>query len=201
MENNSHSFAEVISSNLTTITAQCWKWNKMPIFGSLITAKINNLTIFGIIYNIQTESSDPVRQPIAYKKTHEALIKEQPQIFEFLQTTFQAIIVGYKKNNSMIYHLPSSPPTLHTFISEANTQENHLFFQNNHYLHLLAQKAHEMPNFQELLFAILKHIKQQQLLSQEHLHLYLQTISIILKNDYHTLKTFMARTETLLSLL
>ena len=198
MNNNSHSFAEILASNLNTIQGQCWNWKQPPVFGSLVTVETPQETIFAIISNITIESSDPVRQPIAYQKTHEELLQEQPQIFEFLETNFQAIIVGHKQNGKMLYHLPSSPPQIHSFISYPEQTEAQSFFAENDYLQLLLQQAHEAPNFHELLFAILKEIKNKQLLHLEQLHELVRIMTSTMKADYMTIKTFINRVETLL---
>lgn len=198
MKNNSHSFAETLSSNLTTIQAQCWDWKQPPVFGSLVTVKTNNTTIFGIISNIVIESSDPIRQPIAYQKTHDQLLQEQPQIFEFLQTNFDAIIVGYQENEEILYHLPSSPPQIHSFVSRPSKEKAQAFFKSPSFLNLLAQQTEATPNFHELLFAIIKQVKQQQLITLTEMEHLLKNITNILKSDYAAIKTFINRAETLL---
>ena len=199
MNNNSHSFAEVLSSNLTVIQGQCWNWKQPPIFGSLIKITNNNETVYAIISNIVIESSDPIRQPIAYQKTHEELQIEQPQIFEFLQTNFQGIIVGHESNESILYHLPSSPAQIHSFIAYPSKEKAQAFFQSPDFLHLLSQQSQETPNFHELLFAIIKQIKKHGLLNIMEINNLLQSITTILKSDYTTLKLFINRVEKLLT--
>jgi hypothetical protein len=199
MKNNSLSFAEILSSNLTTVQAQCWDWKQPPIFGSLVAIETNNTTIFGIISNIVIESSDPIRQPIAYKKTHEQLLQEQPQIFEFLQTNFDAIIVGYEDKEQIRYHLPSSPPQIHSFVSQPSKEKAQAFFKNSDFLNLLAQQTEATPNFHELLFAIIKQTKEQQLVTLTEMEQLLKAITVLLKADYTAIKTFINRAETLLT--
>ena len=198
MINNSPSFAEVLSSNLTVIQAQCWNWKQPPVFGSLVVIKSNQRDVFGIISNIVIESSDPVRQPVAYQKTHAELLLEQPQIFEFLQTNFRAIIVGYQENEQLLYHLPSSPPQIHSFVSYPTKELYSTFFQKTDFLHLLTQQAHETPNLDELIFAIIKQIKTQKILTLEQIYTLLKEIISSLKNDYSAQKIFISRAETLL---
>ena len=87
-------FAEVIESFLDSYLAQCWQWDDVPDFGSLVFTRRDKNTIFGIVTQIQTGSSDPIHYPFPYKKTEEELMAEQPQIFECLKTTFRVQIVG-----------------------------------------------------------------------------------------------------------
>lgn len=196
--NNSNSFAEVLVSNLTTIQAQCWNWKQPPIFGSLVTIKNNDQSVFAIISNILIESSDPIRKPIAYKKTEAELLEEQPQIFEFLETNFTAIIVGTQKEDRILYHLPSAPPQIHSFVSYPTQEEAQSFFKKSDFLYLLTEQIQETPNFHELLFAIIKSIKEQNLLNLNEISELLKIITTMLKADYTVIKTFVNRVELLL---
>ena len=77
--NKPHFFAEVTESSLQTFTAQSWEWDYFPAFGSLVTVQTINRTVLGIVYAIQTGSSDPHRSPFTYKKV-------------FLRVIFRALI-------------------------------------------------------------------------------------------------------------
>ena len=98
-------FAEIIESSLSMWTAQCWQWNHSPVFGSIVQTKTLKRTIFGIVYKIETGSIDPIRQPFIYKKTEEELLKEQPQIFEFIRTTFSCLTIGYFEDEKIFYQI------------------------------------------------------------------------------------------------
>src|SRR5262245_17591697 len=82
------SFAEVIQSSLESFTAQCWDWNYFPHFGSLVQTESPTHIIFGTVIQVHTGSMDEARSPFPYQKTEDQLRVEQPQIFEFLKTTF-----------------------------------------------------------------------------------------------------------------
>ena len=103
-------FAEIIESSLQTFLGQCWAWNKMPQFGSLVVVENGLKPIFGVVYQIQTGSMDPVRYPFPYQKTHEELLAQQPQIFEFLKTTFSCLSLGYqRKGQNPLFNAPGTP--------------------------------------------------------------------------------------------
>ncbi|MFH1644280.1 MAG: hypothetical protein ABIA74_03830 [bacterium] len=95
MTNKQAYFAEVIESSLDNFLAQCWQWDFFPEFGSLIQAQNEDILTLGVVTQIQTGSMDPMRYPFAYQKTEEELIEQQPQIFEFLKTTFKVQIIGF----------------------------------------------------------------------------------------------------------
>lgn len=193
-----NSFAEVMESSLQTFIGQCWQWNSIPTFGSLVTITQENKTIFGIIYQIQTGSSDPVRYPFPYKKTPEELMAEQPQIFEFLKTTFACVALGYQEKSKIFYLIPEKPPPIHSFISTASTQEIKFFFSNKNYLPLLFNTGTAIPCLDELLLAILKQQAKLAMLTDTHMNEFISSFSLLSGNDYRRLKLFLQRVETIL---
>src|SRR5688500_18584413 len=109
-------FAEVIESSLTGWLAQSWSWDTFPNFGSFVAIETKNRTVFGIVHQVQTGSMDPVRYPFPYQKTEEELLREQPQIFEFLKTTFSCITIGYQEKRIFSYLIAPEPPKIHSFV-------------------------------------------------------------------------------------
>lgn len=141
-----------------------------------------------------------MRYPFPYKKTEAELRAEQPQIFEFLKTTFTIQILGYKESNKpseYSYLLPPSPAKIHAFVQEAAIETYDIFFAKPHYLNILFAFAHTIPNLDELLLAILHNLTQRQLLTKEQLNDFCQTFSLLTGNDYRRLKLFLKRVEDL----
>ena len=193
-------FAEVMESNLFEWKAQSWNWNNSPSFGSLVVTTHNSLKIFGIVHTIQTGSMDSARYPTPYQKTEEELQAEQPQIFEFLQTTFTCITIGYQENNKIFYHLPEKPPKIHAFVENASDQLYKQFFAQEQFLHLLFNLSNQIFNLDELLLALLKQLQQKNILSEQNLNDFIETFAILSKNDYQKLKIFLQRANKLLTL-
>ena len=191
-------FAEIIESCLDHFTAQCWQWDNFPTFGSLVHVDGKEQIIFGCVTDIQTGSMDPLRYPFPYQKTEEELHKEQPQIFEFLKTTFKVQILGYidKKDSSrVLYLLPPKPCKIHAFIHSSLPETQQLFFQKFDFLNLVFAFAHQIPSIDELLLVIIQHLSQQKMLSQEKLDQFCQKFSLLTGNDYRRLKLFFQRIE------
>ena len=107
--------------------------------------------------------------PFTYKKTEEELKREQPQIFEFLKTTFDVQIVGYqniqldeskldesKLDESINYNLPSTPPKIHSFVKNSDTEIIKFFFSKTNFLSLLFSA--QISNLDEILLTILKNL-------------------------------------------
>lgn len=194
------SFAEVIESSLNTWKGQSWHWDNFPQFGSLITIAAKERIFYGLVYDIQTSSLDPHRTPIAYQKTEAELKTEQPQIFEFLRTTFSCITVGYLQDNRLFYQLAPEPPKIHAFITPATQDQISEFFSEEHYLHLLFSYPHQSIALDELLLALLKKLSDLKILTEPQLVKFLETFSLLTANDYRRLKIFLQRAGPLLQI-
>jgi hypothetical protein len=188
-------FAEVIESSLTGWLAQSWQWDSFPSFGSFVAVENRSRTIFGIVHQVQTGSMDPVRYPFPYQKTEEELLREQPQIFEFLKTTFSCITIGYQEKGSISYLIAPEPPKIHSFIMHPTSDIRKSFFANNRYLHLLFTHSASIFNIDELMLALLKQYLELNILSKEKLMTFMQTYSLLTGNDYRRIKLFLQRAE------
>lgn len=195
---NNSPFAEIIESSLHTFKAQAWQWDDPPAFGSLLTLHNGATIIFGLVSQIEIGSIDPIHYPFAYKKTHEELLKEQPQIFEFLKTTFSGLIVGYRSNGRIQYLVPDAPPKIHAFVSHAPLVLSREFFSQSAYLNLVFGSSQHIAVPDELLLKILKYQTTNQMLSHERLQEFMETFSLLSGNDYRRLKLFFKRAQPLL---
>jgi hypothetical protein len=185
MTTTSH-FAEIIESHLDHYTAQCWQWDNFPIFGSLVIVQENLRTVLGIVSAAATGSIDPTRTPFPYQKTEAELKAEQPQIFEFLQTTFTVQIVGYYHHDNphkIFYLLPQTPCKIHSFVAPASQPLAEHFFSHAEYLHLLFSFAHTIPNLDELLLAIMQQHHAITPLDQARIDDFCQTFALLTGND------------------
>ena len=196
-KNQNKQFAEVIESSLVGWLAQSWQWDSFPAFGSLVIIENNKRLIFGIVHQIKTGSMDPMRYPFAYQKTEEELLREQPQIFEFLKTTFSCLTLGYKQNNKILYQLAPEPPKIHSFVGSAPIELIQEFFTDEHYLHILFGLSNQLFNLDELLLALLKNLNDQKLLTTSNTKSFVQNLSLLIGNDYRRLKLFLQRAQPL----
>lgn len=80
--------------------------------------------IFAVVYSAATTSAETGKQPRAYWKAEDELVREQPQLAEWLlMTKFQAAIVGYAHGSSIRQYLPALPPRIHTQVFECRAEE------------------------------------------------------------------------------
>jgi hypothetical protein len=193
-------FAEVIESSLTFFKAQSWKWDKSPQFGSLVKIESKERSIFAIVHHIQTGPIDSHRTVITYKKTEEELKLEQPHIFEFLQTSFECLTLGYFQDNKFLYQLAPEPPKIHAFVYQTTKEEIAQFFSNEQYLHILFNFSSKILSLDELLLSLLKSLSDQKILDQRKLECFIQNYSLLTANDYRRLKLFLQRATPIIKL-
>lgn len=184
--------AEIVESSLTHFVAQSWQWNSCAPFGSLIVVATQTRTIFGIVHQIHTGSLEPGRYPFTYQKTEEELLAEQPQIFEFLKTTFHCVVVGFQEHEIMYHQLPPEPPKIHAFVGLATAVQYKQFFTDFHFLHLLFA-ASGIEHLDELILAVLHNSKKQHIVSEEKIVDLLELYSLLIGNDYKRLKLLVNR--------
>ncbi len=201
-QNKDPFLAEIIESSLTTWTAQAWQWKQYPPFGSLVVAHTETKKIMGIVYAIATGAQDAHRTPYAYQKTEQELLAEQPHIFAFLKTAFSCATVGFTHQDTIIHQLCPQPPTLHTFVRLATTDELIMFLRSSDFLHLLfsAQLNHTI---EELLLAFVQHTHTYQKISPACFNSFIttciDTFYFLTNHDYRRLKLFLQRLEPLVT--
>lgn len=216
--NKNDFFAEIIESHLDYFTAQTWNPTILPKFGSLVETKGNNKTIYGIVTSIETGSMDPMHYPFTYKKTEDELKKEQPQIYEFLKTTFNVQVTGFSENlaeehttiktlnlsenetikarkSTIQYQMIPTPPKIHSFVKNCNDITEKQFFSNPDFLSLLFNI--QINNQDDLLFAILKNLKNKNLVTKKYLQSFCNNFSLLNGNDYKRLKLFLRKVQSI----
>jgi len=192
---NNKAFAEVIESSLQGWLAQSWQWNQFPTFGSLVAIETKKRTLFGVVHQVQTGSMEPMRYPFPYQKTQEELMRDQPQIFEFLKTTFSCLTLGYQEKGSMYYLTAPEPPPIHSFVMPMDQETARQFFCNPTYLHVIFGSANQLFNLDELLLALLKHQREVEVFSEKKINAFINAYSLLTGNDYRRLKLFLQRVE------
>ena len=193
-------FAEVIESNLHSFTAQCWQWDKMPTFGSLVEVTTNNHKVLGCVTQIRTESIDPTRKPRAYQKTEEELLREQPQIFEMLQSIFTVQVLAYQQisTGKILYLTPLQPCKIHAFIRKTDDETFNQIFSTPDFLHMLFACQQNIESLDELMLAVLYQVKSRNLLTKAFFDKFYQSFALLHGNDYKKMKMFFERVEHLI---
>jgi len=198
MASDKAAFGEVIESSMAGWQAQSWCWDKPPSFGSLVSVQVGMRTLIGVVHEISTGSTDPSRQPFAYGKTEEELREQQPQIFEFLRTTFSCSVVGYLDHGKLRHTLAPEPPKIHAFVEPLQEDLAKRFLASNGYLHVLFAGGCQPVGLDELLLALLSYHDTLGVLSERVLVQFMQAYSLLTGNDYRRVKLFMYRAQQLM---
>jgi len=196
---SSKAFAEVIESSLSGFLAQTWQWDRFPVFGSLVCVDAGTRTLYGIVHQVRTGSMDPVRYPFAYQKTEVELMAEQPQIFEFLKTTFNALIIGYQEKGRFYYTSAPQPAKIHAFITQTPKDLCKQFLYQDQYLHLLFGLQSELFNLDELLLALIAYQASLGIMHKERIARFIQIFCLLTGNDYRRLKLFLQRMQPMIT--
>lgn len=191
-------FAEVIASSLSSWQAQCWQWDAMPSYGSLLTITTGTKTHFGLVHDIVTGPTDANRTVFTYKKNEEELKRDHPHIFELIHTSFRCLSMGYLEQDRMFYQLPPEPPKIHSFVTGATAEQLKQLFEQEQYLQILFLHAKEIFSLDDLLLSLIKHMAHLNILTEERLKKFTATFSLLTGNDYRRLKLFLQRAQLLL---
>ncbi len=189
------SFGEIIISELTCWTIQCWHLDTYPAFGSLIVVEYDHTCCFGVVSRIQTQANDKSRTPFAFGKTRQELQQEQPHIFQLLHTTVQCIPLSYKDHHHIIHEIPQRSAPIHTFAGVASAALLKDFFESPAWLITFFNLAQHDPLFDELLIALLRTGHQQGALQQKNIQEIIDIFSLMTHSDYRKLKIFLQRIE------
>ncbi|HXW85795.1 MAG TPA: hypothetical protein VEK38_00480, partial [Candidatus Bathyarchaeia archaeon] len=180
-------------SSLIQWTAQCWEWDHFPLFGSLAAIETDKKTFIGIVFKVETGSSDPSRTPFMYQKTEQELRQEHPHIFTFLKTSFSCLPIGYYEKGHVHYFLPDNPAKIHAFVSPLSHELQALFFVSSAYVPLLFALQAEIFNIDELLLALLSWQARHHFLTTDRIMEFMEYYTLLTGNEYRRLKTFTMR--------
>jgi hypothetical protein len=197
MVDKKNCLGEVIGSSIKSWSGVCWQWDVVPQFGQLLAVSSGNVQILGVVSDIQTGSIDAGRVPFAYQKTEEELMREQPQIFEFLRTTFTCLIVGYREGNKNIHSFAQKPPQIHSFIGVPGYEIAREFSDGFGYVKFLMEGEGNPLEIDELLLAHVRYGVRESIFDGAALAAHLCQLGC-LSGDYHRKRRLLAALEELL---
>ncbi|HIK36554.1 MAG: hypothetical protein NZ901_11475 [Geminocystis sp.] len=215
-QNGTH-IGEVIETSTTQFVAQCLEpedlnFPSMPPFGSWVKSfdEESGNKIFAVVTNVTTAPIDSVHKARALGLSLAELRQQQPQIFAMLKTEFQAAIVGFETppdpqqngfnpGEGKIYqYLPPRPPQIHQGVYTCSAREVIRFTESPHFLRLLLQ-VQNTP-LESLIAASLRESYRLRHLQPDAMEAARQwliqagrTLSVLLKNDYDSLKYILSQ--------
>jgi hypothetical protein len=117
---------EIIEATTSEFVAQCYELFELPPLGALVKTAGGEVDLYGIVYDAATASVEPGRRPIVRGKDEpdeESVYNSNPQLKKLLRSEFRVIIVGYKQNDKLYYHLPPKPARIHGFVFDCPGEE------------------------------------------------------------------------------
>jgi len=151
---------EVVSSNTVSFSAivpddQNSESNLPVRFGELIKAEAEAFDTYAVVYYIEQAPTDSHRKVLPYGRTKNELRREMPQVFELIQTSFHALIVGHGNEQKLSQGLAPQPPSLHDFVFSTTPEEQIAFFEKGFsYLRIFMNSQEVQPD--ELLVSFLR---------------------------------------------
>ncbi len=200
MPQKSNPIAEVISSSITGVVAQClmsadrdgMPETSKPRFGSFLKIRTaGNIDVLSVVHNVITGSPDAMHQPWALGLSREQLREEQPHIFSLLRTEVHAVVVGYIDRGEVFQHLPPIPPEVHDFVYPASDEEIRKVTQGFDFLRLVATVT-TVPQ-DELAAASIREAYKANGEEYSFLVEAGQALSHIFKNDFDRLVTILRK--------
>ncbi len=154
--------AEVVEASSAEFTAQCYKLQQAPPLGSLVKTREEFLEIYGIVYNVETQSLEPGRRIVARgekMETEDEIFRANPQLAKLLRTDFKVLVVGYSQQNRLYHYLPQKPAPIHGFVYTCPIDEVRTFTQSLDFLTLLVDA--KLPiSVDEVIAACLRNASQ-----------------------------------------
>jgi hypothetical protein len=151
---------EVVEASTVELTAQCYRLDGAPPFGSLVRASDGQREIYAVVARVSTGSLDAgrrVRPRGADEPDEASLFEHNPELAALLRTELHALVVGFRDAAGAVLHrLPPHPPRLHGFVHACDEVELRAFTERLDYLAALASTSAVRVPADELIGATLR---------------------------------------------
>jgi len=151
---------EIIEASTIQCTTQCYRLYESPKLGALIQTQ-GDLQIFGIVFDVSTNSIDPGRRPIAIgetEDTEEDVYNNNPQLTQLLRTEIRTLSIGSRVDTEIQYGLPPTPPKIHSFVYTCSPNQISEFVSKMNFLSLLLNS--NLPAIDEITTSFLKYASE-----------------------------------------
>lgn len=184
---------EVVEARTAEFTAQCYRLDGAPPFGSLVRVGDGRIHIYGLVCEVSSGSLDAGRRVAARggdEPTEESLFENNPELSALLRTELLAVIVGYREGDRIVHRLPSNPPRLHGFVHRCDEAELRAFGERLDFLSTLLG-ARAGSAIDELVAAALRQLAAVREDSREYLVAAGKRLALLLGSDLRRLGTIL----------
>ena len=185
---------EVVEASTVELTAQCYRLDGAPPFGSLVRVTDGTREIYAIVARVSTGSLDAGRRVTprgAEERDEAALFEHNPELAALLRTELHALVVGFRDQAGAVLHrLPPHPPRLHGFVHACDAAELRAFTERLDYLATLASTTARVPA-DELIGATLRQAAAVRETPRSYLVAAGKHLAGLLGNDIRRLSTIL----------
>ncbi|MEX0998834.1 MAG: hypothetical protein WD000_02580 [Thermodesulfobacteriota bacterium] len=181
---------EVIESSTKGYVAQSPKVGQSPTFGTFVKTD-STPVVYGLVYEIITQSSEPGRKPAAYDMSIDELKREQPQIFELLKTEFHVLTIAHAQSKEIKFTLSPLPPPIHSFVLECTDKEKKELSEQDFFLRTIMSSSN-VP-LDDLIISSLSNASKIRKNDDEYIVRMGKSLSRYFKDDYERLSSILRR--------
>jgi hypothetical protein len=110
---------EVLGSRPAGFSGELLADDNVPALGTVVRA-VAKPDIFAVISSLETDTVLPGRSPARYGLPPDELLKRHPELGELITTRFEAIVVGYRSDDTVAIGSPGKPVPLYTPVYRAD---------------------------------------------------------------------------------
>jgi hypothetical protein len=181
---------EVIQSSTRGFVARSQNVGESPSFGYFVKTE-GEPVVYGLVYEILTESEEQGRRPKAYGMPIEELRREQPQIFELLKTEFHVLTIAYSEKGKVRFSLPPLPPPIHSFVYECSKGEMEKLTSQDFFLRTIISSTNVPVD--DLIIAALRYAQDSREFDKSYIVRMGKSLARIFKDDYERLSSVLRR--------
>ena len=182
---------EVTMSSTRSFEAVTHEVFQPPRFGSFVRVGRNGSALYGVVSDVQTKPFGDNRRAIAFRLPWEELVREQPQITELLDTTFDVATVGFSDDYGLHHYLPPFPPRVHEAVFAADPTEVAALTDSLEFVRTLAALDHASTH--ELVAAAIREAALSRGRDDVFLSQASRVVADLFKDDYDTAMAIVRR--------
>lgn len=190
-ENHEQPLGEVTTAATRSFEAVTHEVFVPPRFGSFVRVGRNGSALYGVVSNVRTQPFGDNRRAIAFRLPWEELVKEQPQITELLDTTFEVATVGFSDDQGLHHYLPPFPPRVHEAVFACDPTEVAALTDSLEFVRTLASL--DQRPVHELVAAAIREAAHARGRDQAFLSEASRVVADLFKDDYDTAMAIVRR--------
>ena len=129
----------VLEASAARFLCACFELEGAPPLGALVSVD-SSPPLVGVVSDIRTEGRDPGRRPAPHGSPSDdraRVLQQNPQIPALLQTSFEALVVGYGSGASIHQGLPAFPAPIYDRVQTCSATEVLSFTERLDFLRLM----------------------------------------------------------------